>query len=120
VDKKTILGLAEELQALSQRARERKLTLDELKGSSITITNYGAFGGRYSTPIINYPDIAILGTGRIADRPWIKDGEITIRKVLPLSLTFDHRVVDGVEASRFLERVKEYLEDPALIFIESK
>ncbi|GMR04744.1 MAG: dihydrolipoamide acetyltransferase family protein [Thermodesulfobacteriota bacterium] len=120
VDKKTILGLAEELQELSQRARERKLTLDELKGSSITITNYGAFGGHYSTPIINYPDIAILGTGRIADRPWIKDGEITIRKILPLSLTFDHRVVDGVEASRFLERVKEYIEDPALIFIESK
>ncbi|MFQ5442415.1 MAG: dihydrolipoamide acetyltransferase family protein [Thermodesulfobacteriota bacterium] len=120
VDKKTILGLAEELQALSQRARERKLTLDELKGSSITITNYGAFGGRYSTPIINYPDTAILGTGRIADRPWVKDGQIVIRKVLPLSLTFDHRVVDGVEASRFLERVKEYLEDPARIFIESR
>ncbi len=119
VDKKTILEIAVELQELSEKARERKITLKELKGSTFTITNYGSFGGRYSTPIINYPDIAILGTGRITERPWIHGGKIVPRMILPLSLTFDHRVVDGIEASTFLARVKEYLEDPDLIFIES-
>lgn len=119
VDKKTILEIAVELHELSQKARDRKITLSELKGSTFTITNYGSFGGRYSTPIINYPDIAILGTGRIMERAWVKDGVIVPRMILPLSLTFDHRVVDGIEASTFLARVKEYLEDPNLIFIES-
>ncbi len=119
VDKKTILELGAELAELSQKARERKITLGELKGSTFTITNYGSFGGRYSTPIINYPDIAILGTGRITERPWVYKGQITARRILPLSLTFDHRVVDGIEASTFLARVKQYLEDPNLIFIES-
>ncbi len=119
VDKKTILEIAVELQELSKKARERKITIKELKGSTFTITNYGSFGGRYATPIINYPDIAILGTGRITERPWVVDGKIVPRMILPLSLTFDHRVVDGIEASTFLARVKEYLEDPNLIFIES-
>lgn len=119
VDKKTILELAAELQELSKKARERKITLEELKGSSFTISNYGSFGATYATPIINYPDIAILGTGKIAEKPWVKDGRIVIRKVLPLSLTFDHRVVDGSESARFLSKVVDYLEDPASIFIES-
>ncbi len=119
VDKKTILELATELQELSKKARERKITLEELKGSSFTISNYGSFGATYATPIINYPDIAILGTGKIAEKPWVKDGKIVIRKVLPLSLTFDHRVVDGSESARFLSKVVNYLEDPASIFIES-
>lgn len=119
VDKKTILELASELQALSKKARDRKITLEELKGSSFTISNYGAFGGTFATPIINHPDIAILGTGKIAERPWIKDGQIQIRKILHLSLTFDHRVADGWEAAMFLNKVISYLEDPARIFIES-
>lgn len=119
VDKKTILELAEELQGLSLKARERKITLEELKGSTFTITNYGSFGGLYATPIINYPDIAILGTGKIVEKPWVKDGAIQIRKILPLSLTFDHRVVDGAEAAIFLSKLVKYLEDPARIFIES-
>ena len=119
VNKKTILDLALELQELSKKARDRKITLEELKGSTFTISNYGSFGGVYATPIINYPDIAILGTGRICERPWVKDGRIVIRKILPLSLTFDHRVVDGSEAAAFLTRVIGYLEDPAMIFIES-
>lgn len=119
VAKKTILELAGELQELSKKARERKITLEELKGSTFTISNYGSFGGTYATPIINYPDVAILGTGKISDRPWVKDGQIAIRKILPLSLTFDHRVVDGVEAASFLTKVIAYLEDPAMIFIES-
>lgn len=119
VDKKSILELAAEIQELSQKARERKIKIDEMKGSTFTITNYGHFGGTFATPIINYPDVAILGTGRISDRPWVKDGQIVIRKILPLSLTFDHRVTDGVDSARFLSKIIQYLEDPALLFIES-
>ncbi len=117
--KKTILELAIEIQNLGQKARERKIKLEEIKGSTFTITNYGHFGGWFATPIINYPDVAILGIGKISDKPWVKDGQIVIRKILPLSLTFDHRVTDGVDASKFLTKVMQYLEDPALLFIES-
>jgi pyruvate dehydrogenase E2 component (dihydrolipoamide acetyltransferase) len=116
---KTIRELSLEIQELSVKARERKIKLEEMKGSTFTITNYGHFGGIFATPIINYPDVAILGTGRISDKPWVKDGKIVIRKTLPLSLTFDHRVTDGVYASKFLMKVVQYLEDPALLFIES-
>jgi pyruvate dehydrogenase E2 component (dihydrolipoamide acetyltransferase) len=119
VDKKTIIDLAGELGELGEKAVNRKISLEELKGSSFTITNYGSYAGTFATPIINPPDIAILGTGRIADKPWVVDGEVKVRKVLPLSLTFDHRVVDGVESAKFLHRVIRYLEDPAQIFIES-
>jgi pyruvate dehydrogenase E2 component (dihydrolipoamide acetyltransferase) len=118
-DKKTILELAGEIQELSQKARERKIKLEEIKGSTFTITNYGHFGGWFATPIINYPDVAILGTGKISEKPWVKDGKIVIRKILPLSLTFDHRVTDGVDSAKFLSKVIQYLEDPALLFIES-
>jgi len=118
-DKKTILELATEIQELSVKARDRKIKLEEMKGSSFTITNYGHFGGWFATPIINYPDVAILGTGKISEKPWVKDGQIVIRKILPLSLTFDHRVTDGVDSAKFLSKVIQYLEDPALLFIES-
>ncbi len=118
-DKKTIIELAEELQELSVKARERKIKLEEMKGGTFTITNYGHFGGTFATPIINYPESAILGTGKISEKPWVKDGKIVIRKILPISLTFDHRVTDGVDASKFLTKVSNYLEDPALLFIES-
>lgn len=118
-DKKTIIELAVELQELSIKSRERKIRLDEMKGGTFTITNYGHFGGTFATPIINYPESAILGTGKITEKPWVKDGQIAIRKILPLSLTFDHRVTDGVDASKFLTKVSRYLEDPALLFIES-
>lgn len=117
--KKTIFELAKEIQELSQKARERKIKLDEMKGGTFTITNYGHFGGTFATPIINYPEAAILGTGKLSDKPWVKNGQIAIRKILPISLTFDHRVTDGVDASRFLTKVINYLEDPALLFIES-
>jgi pyruvate dehydrogenase E2 component (dihydrolipoamide acetyltransferase) len=108
-----------ELQELSVKARERKIKLEEMRGGTFTITNWGHFGGTFATPIINYPEAAILGTGKISEKPWVKDGQIVIRKILPLSLTFDHRVTDGVDASRFLTKVVNYLEDPALLFIES-
>jgi pyruvate dehydrogenase E2 component (dihydrolipoamide acetyltransferase) len=117
--KKTILELAVELQELSVKARERKIKLEEMKGGTFTITNWGHFGGTFATPIINYPEAAILGMGKIAEKPWVKDGQIVIRKIIPLSLTFDHRLTDGVDASLFLSKILSYLEDPALIFIES-
>lgn len=119
VDKKTILELAKELQDLSEKSKERRIKLEDLKGSSFTITNFGSFGGTYATPIINYPDVAILGTGKISDRPWVRNGQIVIRKIISLSLTFDHRVIDGAEASQFLNKIIAYLEDPDQIFIES-
>jgi pyruvate dehydrogenase E2 component (dihydrolipoamide acetyltransferase) len=119
VVKKTIRELALEIQDLSQKARERKIKAEEMKGGTFTITNYGHFGCTFATPIINYPDVAILGTGKISEKPWVKKGQIVIRKILPLSLTFDHRVTDGVDASVFLSKVIAYLEDPALLFIES-
>src|SRR5208283_5794750 len=118
-DKKTILDLSLAIQALSVKAKERKIKIEEMKGGTFTITNYGHFGGTFATPIINYPDVAILGTGRISQKPWVKDGLIVIRRILPLSLTFDHRVTDGVDASQFLAKIVNYLEDPALLFIES-
>lgn len=119
VDRKSIIELATEIQELGRKARERTITLDELRGSSFTITNYGHFGGTFATPIINWPDVAILGCGRIVERPWVHRGEIAIRRILSLSLTFDHRVTDGADAARFLGRVAHCLEDPALMLIES-
>jgi pyruvate dehydrogenase E2 component (dihydrolipoamide acetyltransferase) len=117
--RKTILELAEEIQQLGRKARERKITMEEMKGGTFTITNYGHFGGTFATPVINYPEVAILGTGKISEKPWVKDGSIVIRKILPLSLTFDHRVTDGVDASQFLTKIVRYLENPGLLFIES-
>jgi pyruvate dehydrogenase E2 component (dihydrolipoyllysine-residue acetyltransferase) len=119
VEKKTIRELAQELTDYSKQARERTVKLEDLKGSTFTITNYGTYGSTFATPIINYPDVAILGTGKITDKPWVREGKIVIRKVLPLSLTFDHRVNDGAGAAKFLTRLVGYLEDPASLFIES-
>jgi pyruvate dehydrogenase E2 component (dihydrolipoamide acetyltransferase) len=119
VERKSILELAAEIQELGRKARERTIGLNELKGSSFTITNYGHFGGIFATPVINWPDVAILGFGRIVERPWVHKGEIAIRKILPLSLTFDHRVADGAEAGQFLTKVVRYLEDLGLLCIES-
>jgi pyruvate dehydrogenase E2 component (dihydrolipoamide acetyltransferase) len=114
-DQKGILDLADEVQKLADMAKERKLDLADLKGGTFTITNYGVFGGTYGTPIINYPEVAILGVGRIFDAPLIVDGEVRARKVLPLSLTFDHRALDGAEAAKFLNDLRKLLENPDLI-----
>lgn len=118
VEKKSIIELAEAIRELGRKAQERSLSRDDLRGSSFTITNYGHFGGTFATPIINWPDVAILGFGRIVERPWVYRGEITIRKIVPISLTFDHRVTDGAEAAQFLGKLLRSLEDPGLLFIE--
>jgi pyruvate dehydrogenase E2 component (dihydrolipoamide acetyltransferase) len=119
VDQKSIIALATEIRTLGEKARQRTISPDEMKGSSFTVTNFGHFGGIFATPVINWPEVAILGFGRITPRPWVYRGEIAIRKILPLSLTFDHRVTDGADAALFLSRVVRYLEDPGLLFIES-
>ncbi len=119
VERLSIVELAGALERAGNKARQRRLTPEEMKGSSFTISNYGSYGGTYATPIINSPDIAILGTGRVKDMPWAIDGEIKIRKILHLSLTFDHRIIDGGEAASFLGKVVEYLEDPGHMLIES-
>lgn len=119
-DKKNILDLAMETATLAEKARLRKIDLHELKGSTFTITNYGVVGASYGTPIINYPEVAILGLGKIEDRPVVRSGQIAIRKMMPLSLAFDHRAIDGVEAGRFLGVVIQHLEDPNLMLIEGK
>ena len=115
---KSIFQLAEELTLLTEKARKRTIDLADLKGGTFTITNYGAVGGIYGTPIINHPEVAILGVGKIKDMPVVREGKIEIRKILHLSLSFDHRVVDGAEAVRFLNTVIERLEDPNLILLE--
>ena len=116
---KSIFELAQELTQLTEKARNRTIDLADLKGGTFTITNYGAVRGIYGTPIINHPEVAILGVGRIQDRPVIRDGKVVVRKILPLSISFDHRVVDGAEAARFLNTVILRLEDPDLILLET-
>jgi pyruvate dehydrogenase E2 component (dihydrolipoamide acetyltransferase) len=119
-DQKNILDLAKEISILAEKARSRTLDLTQLRGSTFTITNYGVIGASYGTPIINYPEVGILGIGKIEDRPIVNDGQIVIRKIMPLSLAFDHRVIDGVEAARFLNVVIDHLEDPDLMLLEGK
>jgi pyruvate dehydrogenase E2 component (dihydrolipoamide acetyltransferase) len=119
-DHKSILDLAKVLNDLAQKAHDRTISLADLKGGTFTITNYGVIRGLHGTPMINYPEVGILGIGRITDRPMVKGGAIVVRRILPLSLTFDHRVVDGADAARFMDVVIRRLEDPNLLLIEGK
>jgi pyruvate dehydrogenase E2 component (dihydrolipoamide acetyltransferase) len=116
-DKKTILQIARELEELAQKARRRTLDVKDLKGGTFTITNYGSIGGLYGTPIINYPEAGILGAGRMVEKPVAEQGAIRVKKVLPLSLTFDHRLVDGGHSQHFLNDVLRHLSDPDLILV---
>jgi pyruvate dehydrogenase E2 component (dihydrolipoamide acetyltransferase) len=115
---KNIFQLAAELTELSDKARNRTIDLADLKGGTFTITNFGAMGGIYGFPVIHHPEVAILGMGKIMEKPVVVDGKIEVRKILPLSLSFDHRVVDGAEAIRFMNTVIELLQDPGLILLE--
>lgn len=120
-DNKNIIQLAKEIQELAEEARTRKIDIMDLKGGTFTITNYGSVGGNYGTPIINYPETAILGLGRIFDRAVLDEkGKVKNVKILPVSLTFDHRIADGAQAARFLESLKMFLEDPDHLFMEMK
>jgi pyruvate dehydrogenase E2 component (dihydrolipoamide acetyltransferase) len=119
VERKSLIALAAELRDTVQRTREGKIALDELHGGTFTLTNAGAVGGSAFIPIINYPEVAILGIGRAQPKPVVRDGQIVVRTMLPLSLSFDHRVVDGAEVIRFLTRVMRLLEDPLQLVLET-
>jgi len=118
VDEKSIVELAAEVNDLASRARERKVSREEMQGGTFTITNFGAIGGEYATPIINYPETAIMGLGAIDERPVAEDGEVRAAHTLPLSLSIDHRVIDGAEAGQFTNFVMERLENPSLLLLE--
>ncbi|HEY3155811.1 MAG TPA: dihydrolipoamide acetyltransferase family protein [Candidatus Eisenbacteria bacterium] len=118
-DRKTLLQLAQEIEDLGGRARADKLTLNDIQGGTFTITNAGMFGATASTPIINYPEVGVLGVHLIQERPVVRDHRIVIRQMMTLVLSFDHRLVDGTPAVQFLHRVKELLEDPESWLLDS-
>ncbi|GGF94454.1 dihydrolipoamide acetyltransferase family protein [Paenibacillus aceti] len=117
-DRKSIWMIAEAITDLATRGREGKLSAAEMKGSTISITNIGSAGGMFFTPIINYPEVAILGTGRITEKPVVKDGEIVVAPVMALSLSFDHRLIDGATAQNFMNYIKQLLGNPELLVME--
>lgn len=119
-DQKTIFEIAEEISDKATRAREMKLAPNELTGSTFTITNLGAYGTQHFTPIINYPEVAILGVGTIQKKPVVREDEIVIRPQMFFSLSFDHRLIDGDVAAQFLNRLKQYLENPKLLMMEMR
>jgi pyruvate dehydrogenase E2 component (dihydrolipoamide acetyltransferase) len=117
VDKKSVGELAQELADLAEKARQKKLSADEMRGGTFTITNLGGIGGTGFTPIVNYPEVAILGLGRTQSQPVVRDGQVVPRLILPLSLSYDHRVIDGAAAARFTRRIAEMLENPLLMLL---
>ena len=117
-DRKSIFSISNEINELAGKARDGKLASDEMKGASCTITNIGSAGGQWFTPVINHPEVAILGIGRIAEKPVVKDGEIVVAPVLALSLSFDHRMIDGATAQNALNHIKRLLNDPQLLLME--
>ena len=118
VDKKNIVELAAELTQLSKKAKDKKLTLAEMEGGTFTITNLGGIGGTGFSPIVNYPEVAILGLSRSSMEPvWI-NGKFEPRLVLPVSLSYDHRLIDGADAARFLRWIAEAFEQPFLLSVQ--
>ncbi|MDH7603777.1 MAG: 2-oxo acid dehydrogenase subunit E2 [Melioribacter sp.] len=118
VDKKNITQLSIELSEISRKARDKKLSLEEMQGGCFTISNLGGIGGTYFTPIVNTPEVAILGVSKSVFEPVYVDGEFKPRLMLPLSLSYDHRIIDGADAIRFLRWIVNALENPLLIFLE--
>jgi pyruvate dehydrogenase E2 component (dihydrolipoamide acetyltransferase) len=118
VDSKSVLQLAAEIGDLAQRARERKLTLADMQGGAFTITNLGGIGGTYFTPIVNYPEVAILGMSRTSQQMVVIDGKPEVRLMLPLSLSYDHRVINGADAARFIVKLSGLLSDPFQLLSE--
>jgi len=117
-DRKSLLEVGREISEVARRARDGKLTMDDLTGGTFTITNGGVFGSLVSTPILNYPQVGILGLHKIQDRPVAINGQVVIRPMMYIALSYDHRLVEGAHAVQFLVRVKELIEDPAAMLIE--
>jgi pyruvate dehydrogenase E2 component (dihydrolipoamide acetyltransferase) len=118
VDKRSIREIAAELKRLSNDARASKSAIADVSGSTFTITSLGAQGGILATPVVNYPEVAILGVHRMKEMPVVRGGQIVIRKMMNLSGTFDHRMIDGHVGAAFMYEVIKYLEDPNLLFVE--
>jgi pyruvate dehydrogenase E2 component (dihydrolipoamide acetyltransferase) len=118
-DRKSIMEISREIEDLAKRAREGKLEVSELQGGTFTITNVGPLGGTALIPTINYPEVAILGMGRVQEKPVVREGQIVIRKMLPLTLAFDHRIADGADAARFVSEMVRQLSDPNLLLLET-
>jgi pyruvate dehydrogenase E2 component (dihydrolipoamide acetyltransferase) len=111
VDKKDLVQLSKDLEELAAKARERKVTAEELKGGTFTISNQGGIGGGHFTPIVNKPEVAILGLGKGAMKPVVRENKIESRTMLPLALSYDHRVIDGANAARFMVDFVKALEN---------
>jgi pyruvate dehydrogenase E2 component (dihydrolipoamide acetyltransferase) len=117
-DQKSIFELAEEIQKLAESTKKRTIDMADLKGGTFSITNVGLIGGEAATPIINYPEVAILATLKIAPRVRVEEGNVKVKNILPLCLSFDHRVIDGAEAARFMVDLIKFLENPDLLLTE--
>jgi pyruvate dehydrogenase E2 component (dihydrolipoamide acetyltransferase) len=117
-DRKSIFEIARELETLSEKTRTGKATRDDLTGSTFTISSLGALGGVLATPIINFPEVAVLGVHKLKPTPVVRDGQIVIRDIMNLSISLDHRIVDGYEGALFLQHVIELLQDPTTMFME--
>ncbi len=117
-DRLSILQIAQIISELSEKAKDRKLSLDDMRDGTFTLTNYGSIGGIFATPVINFPQSGILGIGRIVKKPVVEADQIVVGSVLPLSLSVDHRIVDGGDASRFINRIMAYLSDPVFMLLE--
>jgi len=110
-DKKDIFELAKEIEELSQKAKDRKLSIEEMRGGSFTISNYGSIGVTFAVPVVNYPEVAILGIGKMQKKPVVIDDEIKIKPIIPVSVSFDHRVVDGGEVAKFINELSLNLQE---------
>ena len=117
VDQKSVLQIALEMNEIAERTRKRKVTLEELRGGTFTVTNLGGIGGTAFTPIINYPEVAILGLARTREEPTMVNGELKTRLMLPLCLSYDHRVINGADGARFIRKLAELLEDPEILLL---
>src|SRR5437667_3482091 len=116
-DRLTLLEIANSLEQLIQGAKKRTLSLSEVSGSTFTLNNVGSFGGSSGTPIINYPEVAILAVGKLQEKAIVQQGAVLVRPIMPLTLSFDHRLIDGAMASAFLARVKELVESPQQLLL---
>jgi len=118
VERLTIYQIAARLMEISEKARKNQITLDDMKDGTFSISNYGNIGGQFAVPIINYPEVGILGVGRLHEKPIVQNGDVAVGNMLPLSLSVDHRVVDGAEVAHFMNNIMELLREPVSLMME--
>lgn len=118
-DRKGLMTISKEMRELADRAREFKLDISEMRGGTFTVTNVGSLGGTFATPMVNYPEVAILGMGKLEEKPVVRNGQIVIRKMLPMFLSYDHRLIDGADGARFTKTVLGFLENPLNLLLAS-